>query len=104
MERLASDIASSDTPKTPLELKLESLGKFLGFIALIVAVLLVSIEMIIAYGNPKVDIWEAAVDQFIIAIAIFVAIVPEGLPNHSCNYPCLGNEKYGQAQGNYSYE
>ena len=78
--KIASDIASSDTPKTPLELKLESLGKFLGFIALIVAVLLVSIEMIIAYGNPKVDIWEAAVDQFIIAIAIFVAIVPEGLP------------------------
>ena len=33
-----------------------------------------------AYGNPKVDIWEAAIDQFIIAIAIFVAIVPEGLP------------------------
>ena len=78
--KIASDIASSDTPKTPLELKLESLGKFLGFIALIVAILLVSIEMIIAYGNPKVDIWEAAVDQFIIAIAIFVAIVPEGLP------------------------
>ena len=41
---------------------------------------MVSIEMIIAYGNPKLDIWEAAVDQFIIAIAIFVAIVPEGLP------------------------
>ena len=78
--KIASDIASSDTPKTPLELKLESLGKFLGFIALIVAVLLVSIEMIIAHGNPKIDIWEAAVDQFIIAIAIFVAIVPEGLP------------------------
>ncbi|MCH2648809.1 MAG: HAD-IC family P-type ATPase [Candidatus Poseidoniaceae archaeon] len=78
--KIASDIASSDAPKTPLELKLESLGKFLGFIALIVAVLLVSIEMIIAYGNPKLDIWEAAVDQFIIAIAIFVAIVPEGLP------------------------
>ena len=78
--KIASDIASSDTPKTPLELKLESLGKFLGFIALIVAVLLVSIEMIIAYGTDGVDIWEAAVDQFIIAVAIFVAIVPEGLP------------------------
>jgi Ca2+-transporting ATPase len=76
--RIASDIAGSDTPKTPLELKLESLGKFLGFIALIVAVLLVSLEMIIAYGEPNVDLKEAAVDQFIIAIAIFVAIVPEG--------------------------
>ena len=78
--KIASDIAGSDTPKTPLELKLESLGKFLGFIALIVAVLLVSIEMIIAFGDSSVDVWEAAVDQFIIAIAIFVAIVPEGLP------------------------
>ena len=78
--KIASDIASSDTPKTPLELKLESLGKFLGFIALVVAVLLVSIKMIIAYGDPKADMWESAVDQFIIAIAIFVAIVPEGLP------------------------
>ena len=78
--KIASDIASSDAPKTPLELKLESLGKFLGFIALIVAVLLVSIEMIIAYGSPEIDLWEAAIDQFIIAIAIFVAIVPEGLP------------------------
>lgn len=78
--RIASDIAGSETPKTPLELKLQSLGKFLGFIALIVAFLLVSIEMIIAYGEADTDIWEAAVDQFIIAIAIFVAIVPEGLP------------------------
>ncbi len=78
--KIASDIASSDTPKTPLELKLESLGKFLGFIALVVAILLVSIKMLIAYGDPKVDLWEAAIDQFIIAIAIFVAIVPEGLP------------------------
>ena len=78
--RIASNIVDSESPKTPLELKLESLGKFLGFIALIVAVLLVSIELLIAYGLNESDLWEVAVDQFIIAIAIFVAIVPEGLP------------------------
>ncbi|MDP6869709.1 MAG: HAD-IC family P-type ATPase [Candidatus Poseidoniaceae archaeon] len=77
--KIASDIASASSPKTPLELKLESLGKFLGFIALIVAILLVSIEMVITYYEAG-DLWEAAVEQFIIAIAIFVAIVPEGLP------------------------
>ena len=77
--RIASNIVDSESPKTPLELKLESLGKFLGFIALIVAVLLVSIELLIAYGLNESDLWEVAVDQFIIAIAIFVAIVPEGL-------------------------
>ena len=78
--RIASNIVDTETPKTPLELKLESLGRFLGFIALVVAVLLVSIELIIAYGLAQDNLWEVAVDQFIIAIAIFVAIVPEGLP------------------------
>ena len=78
--RIASDIVGADSPKTPLELKLESLGKFLGFIALVVAALLVSLKMVIAYNTPGMDIWEAAIEQFIIAIAIFVAIVPEGLP------------------------
>ena len=76
---IASDISEATTPKTPLELKLESLGRFLGFIALIVAVLLVSIKMLLAYGGND-NLWEVAVDQFIVAIAIFVAIVPEGLP------------------------
>jgi Ca2+-transporting ATPase len=78
--KIAKNLQESQTPKTPLELKLESLGKFLGFIALIVAVLLVSLNLIVAYGRPGVDLKEVAVQQFIVAIAIFVAIVPEGLP------------------------
>ena len=78
--KIASNIAEAQTPKTPLELKLESLGKFLGFIALIVAVLLVSLNLLVSYGKPNVDLKEVVVEQFIVAIAIFVAIVPEGLP------------------------
>lgn len=81
--RIASNIVGSESPKTPLELKLESLGRFLGFIALVVATLLVSIKVLIAYGDPAVDntgLRDVAVEQFIVAIAIFVAIVPEGLP------------------------
>ena len=78
--RIATDIVGNASPPTPLEMKLESLGKFLGFVALIVAFLLVSLKMLIAYGNPEIDIWDAAVEQFMVAVAIFVAIVPEGLP------------------------
>jgi Ca2+-transporting ATPase len=78
--RIASDIVGSESPKTPLEHKLESLGKFLGSIALVVAILLVSFELIFALGDDTANLREVAVDQFIIAIAIFVAIVPEGLP------------------------
>lgn len=77
--RIASDISEAKTPKTPLELKLESLGRFLGFIALIVAVLLVSIKLVLAYGGTE-PLRDVAIKQFITAIAIFVAIVPEGLP------------------------
>ena len=55
------------------------MGRFLGFIALVVAVLLVSIKLILAYGGD-VPLREVAIKQFITAIAIFVAIVPEGLP------------------------
>ena len=47
--KIANDIAEAETPKTPLEHKLESLGKFLGFIALIVAALIVSIALIVEY-------------------------------------------------------
>ena len=78
--RIASDIVGSVSPKTPLENKLESLGKFLGGVALVVAVLMVAIKMIIAYGDETANLKEVAVEQFIVAIAIFVAIVPEGLP------------------------
>ncbi|MDA7845631.1 cation-transporting P-type ATPase [Euryarchaeota archaeon] len=78
--RIASDIVGSVSPKTPLENKLESLGKFLGVVALVVAVLMVAIKMIIAYGDETANLKEVAVEQFIVAIAIFVAIVPEGLP------------------------
>lgn len=78
--KIARDIADAQTPKTPLELKLESLGRFLGFVALIVAVLLVSLQMIVEYGQPNPDLKTAALESFTVAIAIFVAIVPEGLP------------------------
>jgi len=79
---IASGIADAETPKTPLEIKLESLGRFLGFIALFVAVLLVSLKLAIAILNPSSDVslLDVVIEQFIVAIAIFVAIVPEGLP------------------------
>ena len=77
--KIASDIAEAETPKTPLEHKLESLGKFLGFIALIVAALIVSISLIVTYFDGG-DLWNEAKAQLLVAIAIFVAIVPEGLP------------------------
>ena len=54
-------------------------GQIPGFIALIVAALIVSIGLILEYVDGG-DLWKEAKFQFLVAIAIFVAIVPEGLP------------------------
>ena len=76
--QIAADIQEAEPPKTPLEHKLESLGRFLGFIALLVAVVIVSVELGKAIIDGQSDLFGVVVDQFIVAIAIFVAIVPEG--------------------------
>ena len=89
--KIADNITSVETPKTPLEIKLESLGKFLGGIALSVAILLLTLTLLFSYIDGEFNtldgtglaiepIKEALVEQFTIALAIFVAIVPEGLP------------------------
>jgi len=89
--KIADNITSVETPKTPLEVKLESLGRFLGGIALTVAILLLTLTLLFSYIDGNFDtadgsglaiepIKEELVAQFTIALAIFVAIVPEGLP------------------------
>ena len=78
---IAKGVSSAEVPKTPLEVKLQSLGKFLGIVAFAVASLLVTVKLLIAFlGNNSESLVDVAVEQFMVAIAIFVAIVPEGLP------------------------
>ena len=80
--KIAKDVAEAETPKTPLEHKLESLGKFLGGVAIVIAFLLVTLELGAAWldGTRGSDLNRVVFDQLLIAIVIFVAIVPEGLP------------------------
>ena len=80
--KIAKDVAEAETPKTPLEHKLESLGKFLGGVAIAIAFLLVTLELGAAWldGTRGSDLNRVVFDQLLIAIVIFVAIVPEGLP------------------------
>jgi len=80
--RIAKGITDVEAPKTPLEIKLESLGRFLGYVALLSAASLVSLHVLeaILMGKTGNQLYEVVSDQFLIAVAIFVAIVPEGLP------------------------
>ena len=78
---IASGITDVNTPKTPLEIKLESLGKFLGYVAVTSASLLLLLHVVSAwFSDSGESMYEVIAEQFLIAVAIFVAIVPEGLP------------------------
>ena len=79
---IARGISDVTPPKTPLEIKLESLGKFLGGVAVTSAVLLLLLHVVSAWfgGSRGNELYEVIAEQFLISVAIFVAIVPEGLP------------------------
>ena len=78
---IASGISDVTTPKTPLEDKLETLGKFLGAIAIVCASLLLLLHVVIALGsNSEQSMYQVISEQFLYSVVIFVAIVPEGLP------------------------
>jgi len=78
---IASGISDVTTPKTPLEVKLETLGKFLGGIAIVCAALLLLLHVVIALGSGTEDsMYQVISEQFLYSVVIFVAIVPEGLP------------------------
>lgn len=79
---IATGLSEVETPKTPLEIKLGSLGRYLAMIAIISAIVIVgsTIGLAILNGVTGTELNEIIADQFIIAVVIFVAIVPEGLP------------------------
>ena len=78
---IASGITDVTTPKTPLEIKLESLGRFLGYVAVTSASLLLLLHVVSAwFSDSGESMYQVIAEQFLIAVAIFVAIVPEGLP------------------------
>ncbi|MDX1693312.1 MAG: HAD-IC family P-type ATPase [Ketobacteraceae bacterium] len=71
MGRLSEELAITEEPPTPLQLQLDSLGKRLGLIALVLVALLAYLEWL--RGDDITEIMLAA-------IALGVAAIPEGLP------------------------
>jgi len=78
---IASGISEVTTPRTPLEVKLHSLGRFLGGIAVTCAALLLLLQVVKNWFGPSADsMYDVIAEQFLVSVVIFVAIVPEGLP------------------------
>lgn len=71
MGKIANLLNSEDESKTPLQNKLEKLGKYLGIIALAACAIIFVVGLIT--GKPWLEI-------FMIAVSLAVSAIPEGLP------------------------
>jgi Ca2+-transporting ATPase len=74
--RIAGMLKETPTESTPLQKELASVGKLLGLIVIVIAVVMIATIIIV----EKVRGFSAIFDVLILGVALAVAAVPEGLP------------------------
>ena len=87
--KIAGLLDEQDDLDTPMKRKLNSVGKTLSVVGLIVCVLIFAIGMIR-------DGWESWVNYIFIAISLAISIIPEGLPATSTIIMALGVQRMAQ--------
>ncbi|HEX6439070.1 MAG TPA: cation-translocating P-type ATPase [Candidatus Binatia bacterium] len=76
MGRIAGMLKEAPEETTPLQRELDRVGKLLGFIVVIIAVVMIATIIIV----EDVSSFAAILDVLILGVALAVAAVPEGLP------------------------
>lgn len=82
--KIASMIQSAPEQQTPLQQKLDKLGKHLGIAALIICAIIFAVGVL--YGNSLLS-------MFMIAVSLAAAAIPEGLPAVSTIVLAIGVQK-----------
>ncbi len=85
-----ASVIQEESPETPLQEKVDKLGKILGFIAIITCVFVFILESFEGMG---------LVENFMTAVALAVAAVPEGLPAVLTLTLALGMEEMVKSNG-----
>ena len=85
-----ASVIQEESPETPLQEKVDKLGKILGFIAIITCVFVFILESFEGMG---------LVENFMTAVALAVAAVPEGLPAVLTLTLALGMEEMAKSNG-----
>nr|MCR5185244.1 HAD-IC family P-type ATPase [Bacilli bacterium] len=81
--KIAKMLSDDTDNQTPLQKKLAELSKFLGILTIVIVVVLFGIQMLQIFFINRVDnslIPNSIVNNFMFAISLAVAAVPEGLP------------------------
>ena len=87
--KIASSLMESEKEVTPLQLKLDQIGKFIGFICIIVCMVVLGMELLSGVEFK---------DAFMTAIALTVASIPEGLATVVTVVLAIGVEKMVKKQ------
>ena len=101
--KIAKMLSEGDDDTTPLQKQLAKLSKFLGFLTIGIVVLLFGIQIIDlfkanAHAPLGTEGWiDGIVDNFMFAISLAVAAVPEGLPAVVTIVLALGVQKMVKA-------
>jgi len=95
--KIAKVLSDSDDDKTPLQKKLASLSKFLGFLVLGIVVVIFIVELIqLATKHGGIQ-FEGVIDTLMLSISVAVAAIPEGLPAVVTIVLSLGVQKMAKA-------
>ena len=81
--KIAKLLSEGDNEQTPLQKKLAELSKFLGILTIIIVVTLFGIQMLQLFvfnAGASANVASSIVNDFMFAISLAVAAVPEGLP------------------------
>jgi Ca2+-transporting ATPase len=80
MGMIATMLQSVEEEQTPLQKKLDQLGKMLGLAALAICAMVFGIYVLRGITNPMIELGTAIADAFLISVSLAIAAVPEGLP------------------------
>ena len=97
--KIAKMLSESEDDTTPLQKQLAKLSKFLGILTIVIVVILFGVQLIdLAKSNGGSKGWLGGIiDNFMFAISLAVAAVPEGLPAVVTIVLALGVQKMVRA-------
>ena len=79
MGKIADALAMAEEGKTPLQIKLAGLSKILTYLVIGICVVIFGVQIIRAYLQTGTIGFEPILNSFMVAIALAVAAIPEGL-------------------------
>jgi P-type Ca2+ transporter type 2C len=78
--KIAQDVASTEEEQTPIQIRLDKIGKLIGFVILGICVVVFVFIFFFAKDFASLPVLQKIIHSFIASVALAVAAIPEGLP------------------------